>query len=277
MSSLFRRFIFGEISLWHVVIVVASTHRIRNISRAFSGIFSRVSNVILDKRTRTFIGIINRKKQAMHYERLTDVPGIRKIKPERFVWHVTSKQNRRSILATGLDAQKSEHKCVCANNQSRNILFFYPFCIDNYHGSLRGNDFLEYDYWRIDTRKVDADWYIDPNMSGGPSEFMGSDRNFVVTETSIPVEALTLFEIDMRFMSVETFHVIESEEEWSLSYFKTAAEIPSDITIVNIGKHSQYELSNVYLEEGDGVMSVVARLPLVKSDFATLNKQLKAA
>ena len=64
----------------------------------------------------------------MNYEHLEDVPGIEKIIPERYVWHLASPENRASILDVGLQIDLSEHNCIFANNQSANIKFMYPFC-----------------------------------------------------------------------------------------------------------------------------------------------------
>jgi hypothetical protein len=216
----------------------------------------------------------------MHYERLTDVPGIKKIQPERFVWHVTSKRNRQSILATGLDAQKSKHNAVCANNQSRNILFFYPFCINEYNGEFTPLMLTQYDYWRIDTTKVSADWYIDPNMKGGPSEFMGSDRNFVVTETSIPVEALTLYKIDMRYINKRSYVRAKTDyyEGYMFELYPSMDHVIFDRPIVGLSKNcKKWEFNGIYLEKGDGVVSVIADLPLVRHRSKQAKKHYKAA
>ena len=141
----------------------------------------------------------------MNYEHLEDVPGIEKIIPERYVWHLASPENRASILDVGLQIDLSEHNCIFANNQSANIKFMYPFCLETFDGRYNSDNLLKYDYWRIDTESFNADWYIDPNMKDGPKEYMGDDKYFVATETPIPCAAIELFEVGQEFIDIEQY------------------------------------------------------------------------
>jgi hypothetical protein len=136
----------------------------------------------------------------MNYKHLEDVPGIERIVPDRYVWHVSSPKKRASILEFGLTPEISDHKCIFANNQSVNIKLMYPFCLHVYKRRYNTKRLLKYDYWRIDTSMLKADWYIDPNMKGSPREAMVADEYFVATETPIPREAIELFEVGQEFI-----------------------------------------------------------------------------
>ena len=65
----------------------------------------------------------------MNYEHLKDVPGIERIVPERYLWHVSKPKNRKAILEFGLKPDVGKHNCIFANNQSFNVIFMYPFCL----------------------------------------------------------------------------------------------------------------------------------------------------
>ena len=160
----------------------------------------------------------------MIYEHLEDVPGIEKIIPERYVWHLSSPANRASILDGGLQIDLSEHNCIFANNQSANIKFMYPFCLETFDGLYNSDNLLKYDFWRIDTHCFEADWYIDPNMKDGPKEYMGDDKYFVATETPIPFEAIELFEVGQEFIDIKKYIHITSIEK------STGIEV---LTIIN--------------------------------------------
>jgi hypothetical protein len=145
--------------------------------------------------------------------KLEDVPGIEKITPERYVWHVAPIEKRSLILQNGLVPKLNEHNCIFANNQSTNILFFYPFCLDVFDGTFRDNHLLQYDYWRIDTKDVEANWYIDPNMKNGPQEYMGDEKNFIVTENHIPRKSLELFMVNPRCIEKRMYVVFEGRNK----------------------------------------------------------------
>src|SRR5690606_17204522 len=75
-----------------------------------------------------------------------------KVRP--YVWHVSPRENRESILALGL---RPNGGLVFATNASC-IRKMYPFYLDYNWGELP-----LYDYWLIDTRSSGATWYRDPN------------------------------------------------------------------------------------------------------------------
>jgi hypothetical protein len=151
----------------------------------------------------------------MIYEHLEDVPGIEKIIPERYVWHLSSPENRASILKFGLTLEFGDHKCIFANNQSFNVIFMYPFCLEEENGRYRPDNLLKYDFWRIDTARFKADWYIDPNMKDGPIEYMGDEKYFVATETPIPCEAIELFEVGQEFIYKRMYVILSGKNKAS--------------------------------------------------------------
>lgn len=137
--------------------------------------------------------------------RLAQAPGTRLVIPETFVWHLAPKRLRKSIQEHGLLPELSKHACIFVNNQSQDICLFFPFCIDFYMDEIGKNGhFGDFDYWRIDTRLVEADWYLDINMATGekvlsPEDwayYAGKVENFIATEQSIPPAALRLFVLD---------------------------------------------------------------------------------
>ena len=76
-------------------------------------------------------------------------------------------------------------------------------------------DPANYDYWRIDTSKAGATWYLDIFMAAGKEiltprewrEFAGREENFICTEDRIPSHALKLFLFDAS--SAQTFTVVK--------------------------------------------------------------------
>lgn len=56
----------------------------------------------------------------------------------------------------------------------------YPFSVETYEGTFRSINLLDYDYWRLDTASLQADWYIDPNMKDGPIRYMRDKKYFVL-------------------------------------------------------------------------------------------------
>jgi hypothetical protein len=129
---------------------------------------------------------------------LAEVPGIERIIPQRYVWHVSETSNRSPILSHGLRHDFSHHDAIFANNQSMNIRHFFPFCLDL---DFDERDLRDYDYWRIDTLKIKTNWFIDPNMLRASEEINLNKEFFVVTESSIPSEALDLFTLNFKYIT----------------------------------------------------------------------------
>ena len=82
-------------------------------------------------------------------------------------------EKRGLIKELGLRVDISDHHCIFANNQSSNIKFMYPFCLELHKGRYTSTNLLKYDFWRINTLGFEAEWYIDPNMTGGPKGIHG--------------------------------------------------------------------------------------------------------
>jgi hypothetical protein len=74
---------------------------------------------------------------------------------------------------------------------------------------------MKYDFWRIDTARFKADWYIDPNMKHGPIEYMGDEKYFVATESTIPCNAIELFEVGQEFISKMMYVILSGKNKSS--------------------------------------------------------------
>lgn len=110
----------------------------------------------------------------------------------RYVFHVTESCNRKSILKKGLLQSGVGHfnisNAVYAHNGIIPANCWYPFLLDWNYSLLDG-----YDYWRIDTRELGAEWFFDHVMYR--DSFSGPINNtlYVYTKNHIPAECLTLF------------------------------------------------------------------------------------
>jgi hypothetical protein len=148
------------------------------------------------------------------------------INVKRFIWHVTPKKNRANIFLNGLlpsennnvnrplpDKHRPNKGLLFANNLNHDLMNMWPvrFQYD------QGFGFYEYgwktvlmmvnhtmgcgfDFWRIDTKKTDAQWFVDPILAG---EWWGwgldSKYHYVCTPDRIGVEALALFEFEPEY------------------------------------------------------------------------------
>ena len=136
--------------------------------------------------------------QPENHMPLAEVPGIERVIPQRYVWHVSETSNRSSILSYGLRHDFSYHDAIFANNQSMNIRHFFPFCLDS---DFAERDLRDYDFWRIDTLKIKTNWFIDPNMLRASEEINVSNKFYVVTETTFPVDVLDLFTLNFKYLN----------------------------------------------------------------------------
>jgi len=135
-------------------------------------------------------------------------------KTERFVWHLTRPTKRLDIAVEGI---LPIYGMVFANNDNEKIGHMWHWDVEDYfncsifnHQDLRMHFHLEekycpstahLDFWRIDTKKVDAQWYYDANLY-----YYGNTHRYVCTPSAIPKEAIALFHFDSRFfekLSVE--------------------------------------------------------------------------
>ena len=203
---------------------------------------------------------------------LADVPGIKRIIPQKYVWHLSPRRNRKSIMKKGLISSLSEHNCVFANNQSVNIDLFYPFCVNIYYDRINEEDYLEYDYWRIDTSKIQATWYIDPNLSNGPREYMGKNENFIVTETSIPPNALKLYRIDPQFLRTYKIYRVWTElEDGVIEIWCYWSKDKMDLSgnVIEVEEIEKFDICRIKEEVFDGSASfIVDEFPLIVNPIA---------
>ena len=108
----------------------------------------------------------------------------------RYVYHVANRKTRESILKKGLIQSAEDYfnipNAVYANNGIIPEYCWYPWVI--YW------DFLleDFDFWRIDTLKLGAAWFVDRVMY--KDSFAKSESTlYVYTKNHIPAECLTLF------------------------------------------------------------------------------------
>jgi hypothetical protein len=144
---------------------------------------------------------------------------LKKVTPHRFVYHLTKKSNRASIAHFGLlacDGSWYENAVFSHNSNSINsdwypYVFedvFYYTCITGgsgkYYSQIINDDqpivtnmlyFLEYDIWRIDTHKLNRDWFID---SVTAAEFLLNPTIpfYIMSHSDIPVSALKLINLE---------------------------------------------------------------------------------
>lgn len=141
----------------------------------------------------------------------------KKIKPERFVYHLTYGgelsgisedtlfENRMSFATEGIHGKDKGTPGVWANNQIKDIDRLWPipidswdFCFANLGDWWHLKMYYFYDVWRIDTTRFDADWYIDPVMTKTETAAYGVfPDDYVYTENSVPPHALKVFTLDM--------------------------------------------------------------------------------
>ncbi|MBK6834805.1 MAG: hypothetical protein IPG89_11235 [Bacteroidetes bacterium] len=119
------------------------------------------------------------------------------IKPKRHVWHVSHKANRESILKEGIK-KRNCYRAVCVNNMKLDefsVNRFWPLPIDKWDfifNSSGKEDFLsKYDFWRIDTIKLDCEWRIDPFMRSDYKHYgLRSYWDYACTKDDIPSVAI---------------------------------------------------------------------------------------
>ena len=116
----------------------------------------------------------------------------KKIRVNRYVFHVTYPSHRYSILNHGIRQSKKDYfnipEAVYAHNSQLPTIFWYPMILD--YTEPEG-----YDFWRIDTKLLGEQWYVDQVMlSTCKSAGYGTyDRLFIYTKAHVPAECLTLF------------------------------------------------------------------------------------
>jgi hypothetical protein len=134
-----------------------------------------------------------------------------KIVPERYVFHVTSKNRRTNILKKGLIGSTSKgigyKNAIFAHNSPIITLQWYPFILDLYEWQFFCdihplfepdsadliNEALNryYDIWAIDTYQLKKTWYVDNigEKDFGGSPFKNKDL-YILTHGAIPSNAI---------------------------------------------------------------------------------------
>jgi|GEM_PF-6590126 len=120
----------------------------------------------------------------------------RRIRPNRFVWHISYTGNDNGIATQGLLTNREGY--VYVNNHSYSLEHMWPFPIDRWDwmGSPFSYDELYsgYTFWRIDTRICRAVWEVDPILAGEYWVYgCLTPGNYIRTAMDIPVEALCPF------------------------------------------------------------------------------------
>jgi len=155
-------------------------------------------------------------------ERLSPNP----VKTARFLWHIYEKNRAKdlSIAAYGLICPPNY--AVFAHNHCCSIFQTYPFMMDAFLECLLGGvppNFSQYTFWRIDTQKLNLDWYFDPNLySPSPSNLAKVD--YVCTPNNIPNTALKLFKFnEQRFQ--ESGFIREVNDVFSFTPFHSDFDV----------------------------------------------------
>ena len=108
---------------------------------------------------------------------------IQRVKPPKFVYHATDKNNRESIYEYGLSPK--------SNYRWSNHLWYRPsiFASSNIDNMFKSGK--QYDIWIIDTEKIQNKWYLDLNIN----KYIGYEHNdYIMTFEHIPPQALDLLE-----------------------------------------------------------------------------------
>ena len=126
--------------------------------------------------------------------------------PEQYVYHLSYKHYRESILLGSLGRYN-----VHAHNTDQVGLSWYKLCLDMYflnycdkkhldkiyteREKLRYGINRNYDIWRIDTVKAKKDWYIDYTGLGDCIEEV-KENYFIYSKGTITLDAVTLCTLD---------------------------------------------------------------------------------
>ena len=132
------------------------------------------------------------------------------INPQRYVWHISYRSVQRSFRAIPGDFSLREkirkegliYKkdwAVFAHNGLVKPEFIFPFCIDHFSFGDSVNTVMNtmtsYDFWRIDTMRLNGEWYVDPLMTSDiEKRYPKMNKHwFICTRQNIPPTALKLF------------------------------------------------------------------------------------
>ena len=138
----------------------------------------------------------------------------KEIKPNRYVYHITSKVFRESILTKGLVAKTSKYlpyqNSIFAHNCKLITMEWYPLVFDKYTWPIletydwsweqpSDSELITkainryYDIWQIDTYVHSTKWYIDDiGQKELGASFVSTSDLYIVSNGNIPKEAITL-------------------------------------------------------------------------------------
>lgn len=129
----------------------------------------------------------------------------RKIKTNRFLFHVSHPSCREGIQKYGLLVNEKSYSEIPDGVYAHNLLtepdyHWYPFVLigDYDPGCINDKDPLKlYDYWRIDTRKIENNWYIDYAGRYDFGHLIGYDPKdmYIYTDKDVSIRALQLFRL----------------------------------------------------------------------------------
>ena len=155
------------------------------------------------------------------FDKIFDAPAPYKnyngklVKPEPYIWHLSPKKNRLGIHKNGILAKSNDRfgygPAVFANNflELDGRLYDFNGASDFYQYDKALNykqkskytdlnhylDFLEADFWRIETSKLpNHKWWVDTMWSSEYGNIYTNDH--IYTNKSIPRKAITLFNVN---------------------------------------------------------------------------------
>jgi hypothetical protein len=145
----------------------------------------------------------------------------KKINPLRFVYYVADVELREEIKRKGIKIKKDHFKSkkperIYVYNEKRQPDYsWYPFFFFDFYDYEFANDIKYdpvrlYDYWQIDTSKIENKWFKDDWAIGNLIDFKSNDpnHNYIFTDSDIPASAIKLF----RFQQ-EKFYFSKGEKE----------------------------------------------------------------
>lgn len=128
-----------------------------------------------------------------------------KITPRRYIYHISKKCYRNLIIKEGLIGKSNSiigyKNAIFAHNTPQRLNFWFPYILDRWELDLDGFKtplekfiILKYDVWRIDTRKIINEWFLD-NVA--QEDFLNGSKYpfYIVTFENIHPSALKLVDL----------------------------------------------------------------------------------
>ncbi|RAR73753.1 hypothetical protein CLV55_10372 [Flavobacterium aciduliphilum] len=150
---------------------------------------------------------------------------LKPVKVEPFIWHLSPKRNREGILNRGLLIDEDK-KLIYANNFNCDLHSMWPIPIESMNISFglgfKSDESIKssliaavapyFDFWRIDTKKLATEWFVDPFLRKEIrvySHCKNNPKSYVCTFSPISNRYLQLFEYDPNLK--EEVLIIEKE------------------------------------------------------------------